>query len=176
MLSNCGAGEDSWESLDSTEIKSVNPSRIQHWLFIGRTDAQAEASELWPPNVKSQLIGKDPDAGEDWRQEEKGTTEDERLDGITDSMDMNVSKHLEMVEDRDAWHTAVQGSQRVEYDWATEQQPISLLRAFLNIYCGENTCTYLWSIYQEWIFWDKIIVCLVPTLLSTVPKLCKAIL
>ena len=65
--------------LDSKEIKPVNPKGNQSWIFIGRTDAEAEASILWPPEVKSQLIRKDPDAGKDWRQEEKGTAEDEMV-------------------------------------------------------------------------------------------------
>ena len=86
MLSNCSAGKDSWSPWDS-KIKLVNPKGNQLWIFIGRTDAEAEAPILWPPDVKSQLIGKDPDAGKDWRQEEEGVTEDEmvvwhhRLDG-----------------------------------------------------------------------------------------------
>ena len=65
--------------LDSKEIKPVSPEGNQPWLFIGRTDADAEAPILWPPDVKSQLIGKDPDAGNVWRQEEKRTTEDEMV-------------------------------------------------------------------------------------------------
>ena len=63
--------------LDCMEIKPVSPKGNQHWIFTGRTDAEAEAPILWPPDVKSQLIRKDPDAGKDWRQEEKGITEDE---------------------------------------------------------------------------------------------------
>ena len=63
--------------LDSKEIKLVNPKESQPLIFIGSTDAEAEAPILWPRNVKNQLIGKDPDAGKDWRQEEKGVTEDE---------------------------------------------------------------------------------------------------
>ena len=57
--------------MNSKEIKAVNPKVNQPWIFIGKTDAQAEAPVLWPPDVKSQLIGKDPDAGKDWRQKEK---------------------------------------------------------------------------------------------------------
>ena len=85
MPLNCGAREDSWESCK--EIKPVNPKGNQPWTFIGKTDAKAEASIFWPPRAKSWLIGKDPDAGRDWGQEEKGKTEDEmagwhhRLDG-----------------------------------------------------------------------------------------------
>ena len=73
--------------LDCKEIKPVNPKGNQSWIFTEKTDAEAEALILWPPDAKSWLIGKDPDAGKDWRQEEKGMTEDEmvgwhhRLDG-----------------------------------------------------------------------------------------------
>ena len=63
--------------VDSKEIKPVNPKGNQHWILIGRIDAEVEAPIVWPPDVKSQLIGKDPDAGKDWGQEEKGATEDE---------------------------------------------------------------------------------------------------
>ena len=65
--------------LDCKEIKPVNPKGNQSWIFIGRTDAEAEAPILWPPDMKNRIIGKDPDAGKDWRQEEKGTTEDEMV-------------------------------------------------------------------------------------------------
>ena len=64
--------------LDSKEIKSVHPKGNQPWIFFGRTDAEAEAPILWPPDVKSQLVGKDPDSGKDWRQE-KRVTEDEMV-------------------------------------------------------------------------------------------------
>ena len=73
--------------LDCKEIKPVNPKGNQSWIFIGRTDVEDETLILWPPDVKNWLIGKDLDAGKDWRQEEKGRTEDEmvgwhhRLDG-----------------------------------------------------------------------------------------------
>ena len=63
--------------LDFKEIQPVHPKGDQSWVFIGRTDAKAEAPILWPPDEKSRLIGKDSDAGRDWGQEEKGTTEDE---------------------------------------------------------------------------------------------------
>ena len=77
--------------LDSKEIKSVNPKGNQPWIFIERTDAEAEALILWPPDANSQLTGKDPDVGKDWRQE-KGTKRMRWLDGITKSMDMSFSK------------------------------------------------------------------------------------
>ena len=92
---------------DSKEIKPVNPKGNQTWIFIGRTDAKAKAPILWPLDVKSWHIGKDPVAGKDWGQEEKGKTEDEVVDGITDSM--SLSKLWEIVKGREAWHVAVHG-------------------------------------------------------------------
>ena len=71
MLLNCSAGEDSEIFLNSKELKPVNPKRNQPWIFIGRTDGETEAPILWPPDVNSWLIGKDHNAGKDWRQKEK---------------------------------------------------------------------------------------------------------
>ena len=65
--------------LNCKEIQPVHPKGDQSWVFIGRTDAEAETPILWPPDAKSWLIGKDPDAGKDWGQEEKGMTEDEMV-------------------------------------------------------------------------------------------------
>ena len=65
--------------LDTKEIKPVNPNGNQSWILSGRTDAEAEAPVLWPPNVKSQLFGKDSDGGKDWEQEKKGVIEDETV-------------------------------------------------------------------------------------------------
>ena len=84
------------------------PKGNQRWIFIGRTDAEAEAPILWPPDAKSWLIRKDPDAGQDWRWE-KRTTENNMVGGITDSTDMMLSKLQEIVKDREAWHAAVHG-------------------------------------------------------------------
>ena len=84
------------------EIKPGNPKGNKFWIFIGRTDAKAEAPIFQPLDAKSRFTGKDHDAGKDCGQEEKGAREDEMVDGITDSKDTSFSKLKEMVKDREA--------------------------------------------------------------------------
>ena len=97
--------------LDSKEIQPVHPKGNQSWIFIRRTDAEAESPIPWPPDLKNWLIGKDPDAGKDWRLEEKDTTEDEMVEWLHDSMDISLSKLQELVMDREAWCAGVAKSQ-----------------------------------------------------------------
>ena len=80
--------------LDSKEIQPVHPKGAQSWVFIGSTDAEAKPPLLWPPDVKNKLIGKDPDAGKDCRQEEMGVKKLRWLDGIIDSMDKIGRAHV----------------------------------------------------------------------------------
>ena len=120
MLLNCSVGEDPWESLGMQEIQPVHPKGDQSWVFTGRTDAEAESPELWPPHAKSWLVGKDPDAGRDWGQEEKGMTEGEMV-GWHHQLDGWV-----WVNSGSLWWTGrpgmlqFMGSQSVGHDWATE--------------------------------------------------------
>ena len=128
--------------LDSKEIHAVHPKGNQSWIFIGRTDAEAETPILWPSHVKSWLIGKDSDAGKDWRQEEKGMTEGEmvgwhhRLNGHEFEQALGVGDGqgslLSLVTPGKSM-----GSKRVRHDWAAEQQQ--------QIHFGELT----WFVYVQ---------------------------
>ena len=130
--------ENTLESpLDSMEIKPVNPKGNQLWIFIGKTDAKPEASTLWPPDVKSWLIGKDSDAGRDGGQEEKGMTEDEMarwhhgLDGCESEWTPGVGDGQGGLVCCDSWGC------RVGHNWVTELNRSRLVIAFL------PTCKHL---------------------------------
>ena len=93
--------------LDCKEIKPVKPKGNQSRIFTGRTDAEAETPILWPPDAKSQLIGKDPDAGKTEGRRRRRRQRMRWLDSIISSMDMSLSKLWDIVKDREAWHSTV---------------------------------------------------------------------
>ena len=108
--------------LDYKEIQPVHPKGNQSWIFIGRTDAEAETPILWPPDAKSRLIEKDPDAGKDWRQKEKGVTEDEMVGW---HHQLNGHEFEQILGDSGGQETGMlqsMGSPRVRHDLATEQR------------------------------------------------------
>ena len=114
--------------LDCKEIETVNPKGNQPWIFIGRPNA--ETPTLWPPNVKSQLIGKDPDAGKDWGQEERGQQRLRWLDGITNSLDMNLSKFQKIVKNKEGFCAAVHGmAESATAEWLNNNNKVNWWRA-----------------------------------------------
>ena len=114
--------------LDSKEIQPVSPKGNQSWIFSGRTSAEAETLILWPPDVKNWLFGKDPDAGKVWRQEEKGTTEDEKVGWYHQHSGHELEQASGVGDGQGSLACCMQsmGSQRVGHDRATELNRCSI--------------------------------------------------
>ena len=139
MLLNCGVGEES--PLGCKEIEPVHPKGNQSWIFVGRPDAEAETPILWPPDAKNRLIGKDPDAGKDWSQEEKGMTEGKIVGCYPDSMDCECEQTLGVGDGQGGL-----GSQRVRHDRATELNWMSCTHNILHVYIYVCVCICVVSV------------------------------
>ena len=132
MLSNCGAGEDSESPLDSKEIKRVNPKGNKPWIFIGRTDAKTKTPILWSSDVKSWVIGKDPDVGKDWRRRRRGQQR-----GWYGLMASVTQWTWVWARFQSWWWTGKpdvlqsMGLQRVRHDWVTEMDWTELWAIYL---------------------------------------------
>ena len=107
--------------LDSKEIKPVNPKGNQLWILIGRTDAEAKTPIVGPHDVNSQLVGKDPDAGKDWRQKEKRAAEEEMVGWHHQFNGHELGQTWEMVREREAWCATGQGVSWSQHDLAIEK-------------------------------------------------------
>ena len=136
--------------LDCKEIQPVHPKGDQSWVFIGGTDVEAETPILWPPDVESWLIWKDPDAGKIEGRRRRGQQRMRWLDGITDTMDMGLGRLRELVIGRPGV-LQFMGSQRVGHDWATELNWTWPLRSLsyeekwcMYFVCYSLSCKYLY--------------------------------
>ena len=127
--------------LDCKDIQLVLPKGNQSWIFIGRTDAEAGAPVLWSPDANNWLIGKDTDAGKDWLRRRRGWQRMRWLDGITDSMDMSLSKLPEIVKGREAWHATVHGVSKSQTQLSqTQLKNNNGMRWGLKFFFSMSTC------------------------------------
>ena len=140
--------------LDWKEIKPVNPERTQSWIFIGRTDAEAKAPIFWPTDAKNWLIGKDPDAGKDWKQEE-----DEMVGWHHQHNGHSLSKLWEIVKDWEASHSKahwVTNSPTWLSDWTTSCHSTLKIHHRVNVVCQASVCSSVLSRHNKDLEWQTL--------------------
>ena len=138
--------------LECKDIQPVHPKVNQSWIFIERTDAEAETPILWPPDAKNWLIGKDPDAGRDWGQEEKGMTEEEMIGWHHWLSGHSLSKLWELVMNREAWDAAIHGVAEsdtteqldwTELNWMYKILGCATVKKIISNLCGLTQYTFV---------------------------------
>ena len=135
--------------LDSKEIQPVHPKGHQSWIFIGRTDVEAQTPIFWPPDVKSWLIWKDPDPGKDWRQEEKGKAEDKMVGWHHQGDGHEFMLALGVGDGQGGLALWFIGSQRVRHDWATELNWDTDYATPSDLWLYVSNCSHIWKLSVE---------------------------
>ena len=170
MLLNSGVEEDSWDSFGLQGDQTVHPKGNQSWIFIGRIDAEAETPIVWPPDANNSLIGKDPDAGKDWRLEEKGTTEDEMVGWHHWLNGLEFEQAWGLVMNREAWYAAAHGTEKSQ-TWLSDWTELT---EGLNIHWWESNGSKMadkWTLVRPWSSISKLND--TPRGTTTVPKHCQ---
>ena len=149
MLLNCGVGEDSWDSLGLQGDPPVHPKGDQSWIFIGRTNVEAETPILWPPDAKNWFMGKTLLLGKTEGRRRRGRQRMRWLDGITDTMDMSLSEPQELVMIRDSWwwtDAAIHGVAKSR-TWLSDWTEVNWTDLYL-LYIS-----FTHGVIHNWIFW-----------------------
>ena len=151
MVSNCGARKTLANPLDSKKIKPVNSKGNQLWVFIGKTDVEAEVPILWPHDVRANSLAKTLMLGKTEGRRRRGWQRMRWLDGIIDSMDMYLGKLQEIVKNRVAYSVQSMGLQRVRHwlnDWRTKKLKKNLKKIDMEdiIFCRKYSVEYIWTL------------------------------
>ena len=178
MPSNCGVGEDSWESLGESGDQTSQSKRNQPWILTGRNDAEVEAPVFLSSNENSQFFGKVPDAWKDWRQKHKSASEDEIAGWRHQCNGYELGQTLGDVRDREAWHAAVHGvtkSQAWLGNWTTTTTKLGIIVQLIFGQCGSQGLRTLCAVDNSCIAYIdplyRLFLCVFASPVSVVPHL-----